>query len=246
MRFQPRQRFLDHRALLAEGKAHIDVGRAAPKKTLSGISRHARLAHQRSQKARSFSLVRAVDAGGEKIGAFAGQHIEAEFRQAPAPADRGCPEAAAQAPAENPSRAPRPWATPSCSAGGVVKVRNWCALAITSISARGPVTQPTFQPVSEKIFPAEPIRTTRSRMPGKRGQRNMRPAVIGEMLIDFVADRHRVRCSHSTRASAAISSRVEHPADGIERRVDQHRAGLGRDRRGQRLFRQPPVGRRQA
>ena len=34
-------------------------------------------------------------------------------------------------------------------------------------SSRGAATQPTFQPVSENIFPAEPMRRQRARMPGR-------------------------------------------------------------------------------
>ncbi len=49
----------------------------------------------------------------------------------------------------------------------MVKVRNWCALPITAASAGGAHTQPTFQPVSEKILPAEPIFTHRSAIPGR-------------------------------------------------------------------------------
>ena len=43
---------------------------------------------------------------------------------------------------------------------------NWCALASTRSTFGAAQTKPTFQPVSEKILPAEPIFTQRSRMPG--------------------------------------------------------------------------------
>ncbi len=39
-------------------------------------------------------------------------------------------------------------------------------MATTRNSAGAAITKPTFQPVSPKILPAEPILTVRSRMPG--------------------------------------------------------------------------------
>ena len=49
----------------------------------------------------------------------------------------------------------------------MVKVRNWCALAMADSRRGAAQTKPTFQPVSENIFPAEPILTVRSAMPGR-------------------------------------------------------------------------------
>ena len=46
------------------------------------------------------------------------------------------------------------------------KVRNWCTLAATRSSGGAAQTKPIFQPVSEKILPAEPTLMVRSRMPG--------------------------------------------------------------------------------
>ncbi len=46
------------------------------------------------------------------------------------------------------------------------KVRNWWARATTPASSGEATIQPTFHPVSEKIFPAEPILITRSAIPG--------------------------------------------------------------------------------
>ncbi len=54
---------------------------------------------------------------------------------------------------------------PTCRLGGVVKVMNWCVLAIAFISSGAAVMYPTFQPVRLKLLPAEPMRTVRSRMP---------------------------------------------------------------------------------
>ena len=48
-------------------------------------------------------------------------------------------------------------------------------------------TKPTFQPVSEKILPAEPIFTVRSRMPSIAISGNVAAPVEHDMLPDFVA-----------------------------------------------------------
>jgi len=45
----------------------------------------------------------------------------------------------------------------------VVKVRNWCCAAMRSASGGAATAQPIFQPVSEKILPAEPILIERAR-----------------------------------------------------------------------------------
>ncbi|MBE1527437.1 type I restriction-modification system DNA methylase subunit [Sphingopyxis sp. OAS728] len=62
---------------------------------------------------------------------------------------------------------PSPSATAHCSAGGVVKVRNWCARPSAVAISGAAHSQPVFHPVSPKILPAEPIFTARSAMPGK-------------------------------------------------------------------------------
>ncbi len=46
-------------------------------------------------------------------------------------------------------------------------MRKAWALAMAAAIGADAQAQPTFQPVSEKIFPAEPIFTVRSRMPGR-------------------------------------------------------------------------------
>ncbi len=64
-------------------------------------------------------------------------------------------------------RLSRPQATAACRLGGVVKVRNWWARARAWVSPGAAQRKPTFQPVSPNIFPAEPIFTVRSRIPGR-------------------------------------------------------------------------------
>ena len=53
-------------------------------------------------------------------------------------------------------------------------------------------TKPTFQPVSEKILPAEPILTVRSRMPGIAISGTWRTPVEHDVLPHLVANRDRV------------------------------------------------------
>ena len=120
---------------------------------------------------------------------------------------------------------------------------NWCALVTTSTSAGGPVTQPTFQPVSENIFPAEPMRTQRSRMPGRLISGGTCLVVEDQMLVDLVADDDGVRFLNDSRKRRQFVA-VEHAADGIERRVDDDGAGLRTDHGTQCIFRQTPVRRR--
>ena len=47
-----------------------------------------------------------------------------------------------------------------------MKVRNWWAAWAPAIRSPGPVAQPTFQPVKEKVLPALERERVRSRMPG--------------------------------------------------------------------------------
>ena len=46
------------------------------------------------------------------------------------------------------------------------KVRNCLTVRMAATAAAGPLTQPTFQPVAEKVFPAEEMVRVRSAMPG--------------------------------------------------------------------------------
>ena len=48
----------------------------------------------------------------------------------------------------------------------VAKVTNWCAACTAAIIGAGPNSQPTFQPVNEKVLPALEMVSVRSRMPG--------------------------------------------------------------------------------
>ncbi len=68
--------------------------------------------------------------------------------------------------------APCPKATAACRFGAVAKVRNWWARAATAAFSGEATIQPTFQPVSENILPAEPAFRTRSAIPGKRRERS--------------------------------------------------------------------------
>jgi hypothetical protein len=127
-------------------------------------------------------------------------------------------------------------------AGGVAKVKNWCALATTSISAISPIDQPTFQPVREKILPAELMRSQRSRIPGS-------------VASSTCSQPSKTRCSWTSSQIATASLR-QHPrqrrklgaaqdaAHQILRRVDQNGAGARCHRRHQRIFSQARVGRR--
>ena len=56
---------------------------------------------------------------------------------------------------------------------------NWWTFEMVPISAAGPMIQPIFQPVSEKILPAEPTRTVRARIPGRvEGGTWVRPSKV--------------------------------------------------------------------
>ena len=116
----------------------------------------------------------------------------------------------------------RPQATAACRFGGVVKVRNWCALAITLVSAGAAQMKPTFQPVRANILPAEPIFTQRSRMPGKADQRMVaRPSnttcsqTSSQTAIDVVAHAELGQQRQVLLAATTV-------AGGIERVVQHH------------------------
>ena len=68
-------------------------------------------------------------------------------------------------------------------------------------SAGGALTQPIFQPVNENVLPADEIVTVRSRMPGKRRERDVL-AVEHEVLVDLVGDRDQVVLDAQARRSA--------------------------------------------
>ena len=127
----------------------------------------------------------------------------------------------------------------------MVKVRNWCALATIAASGGGATAQPTFQPVSEKILPAEPILTVRSAMPGSeasgiwaRPSNTTCSQTSSEIAIGVVGD---AGLGEQRQLLA-----IEHPRGRIVRIVEEDEAGLRRERRGQRLRGDPPAGRGQA
>ena len=127
----------------------------------------------------------------------------------------------------------------------MVKVTNWCALAIGSASAGGATIQPTFQPVIEKILPAEPILTIRSAMPGKAAIDVEGAAVEEEMLPDLVGQDRSHPSAIAAAASKASSSAPNTRAVGLcglLNRTSRVRVG---ERLGQRRFGDPPVGRGQ-
>ena len=45
-------------------------------------------------------------------------------------------------------------------------MRNCLTVRTAATASAGPLTQPTFQPVAEKVFPAEEIVSVRSAIPG--------------------------------------------------------------------------------
>ena len=64
-----------------------------------------------------------------------------------------------------------PKATAACRLGAEAKVRNWCARAASVAISGAATSQPTFQPVSEKILPAEPHLDRPLGHAGQRGER---------------------------------------------------------------------------
>ena len=103
-------------------------------------------------------------------------------------------------------------------------------------------TKPTFQPVSEKILPAEPILTQRSRMPGKRDQRQVPAAVEDHVLPHLVADRDGAGLFAEARQQFEVLAAVD-GAGRIERVVEQHHLGLRREGARQHLLGEAPVRR---
>ena len=85
---------------------------------------------------------------------------------------------------------------------------NWCALASTRSSVGAAQTKPTFQPVSEKILPAEPILTQRSRMPGIAISGICRRAVEDDVLPHLVADRDGIEFLAEARQQLEILARI--------------------------------------
>ncbi len=77
-------------------------------------------------------------------------------------------------------------------------------MASTRSSGGAAQTKPTFQPVSEKILPAEPIFTERSRMPGIAISGHMAAPVEHDVLPHLVADRDGVELLAEAREQLEI------------------------------------------
>ena len=124
----------------------------------------------------------------------------------------------------------------------MVKVTNWCALAIGSASAGGATIQPTFQPVIEKILPAEPTFTTRSAMPGKAASEGRTRPVEEQMLPDLVRQDQRVGAARRRGEQSELLV-AEHPAGRVMRIVEHDQAGARGEGLGKSGLGDPPVGR---
>ena len=218
------------RAACRRRSAHKCPACRSAKNTDSGIRRHAGLAHQPLAEGAVLLVVSGcADAGGEKIGAFATAAPRSRSAPAPPPAYRDCPAAARVSARGKSISCVRPWATPSCSAGGVVKVRNWCALA-DHLDQRARSRHPAHLPAGEGENLSRRTDPHRALAHARQGrQRNMRAAVKDQMLIDLVADHHRADLATGARQHFQFAA-VEHPPHRIERRIDHHDAGVRRDR----------------
>jgi hypothetical protein len=71
------------------------------------------------------------------------------------------------------------------------------------------ITKPIFQPVSEKILPAEPTLMVRSRMPGIVISGICLVAVEGDVFPDLVADRDRIEFLAELRQQFEILARLK-------------------------------------
>ena len=69
-------------------------------------------------------------------------------------------------PAYTSSGSPSPCATAGWNGPDATKVRNCLTARTASTSSRGPCTQPTFQPVTENVLPADEMVSVRSAIPG--------------------------------------------------------------------------------
>ena len=76
----------------------------------------------------------------------------------------------------------------------MTKVRNCLTRSTARTSGAGPLTQPIFQPVQEKVLPADEMRRVRSLMPGRVGEWTVDAGRVGEdqVLVDLVGDGDRV------------------------------------------------------
>ena len=69
-------------------------------------------------------------------------------------------------PRKNPSSRRRPRAIAGWNGLPLTYVRNCLTARTAEISSAGPLTQPIFQPVVEKVLPADEIVSVRSQAPG--------------------------------------------------------------------------------
>ena len=76
-----------------------------------------------------------------------------------------------------------------------------------AISAGGAQIQPIFQPVVLNVLPPLEITSVRSRMPGKRGQRDVLGVVEHEVLVDLVGDDDQVVLDGEVGDAAAARPR---------------------------------------
>src|SRR5579864_4084103 len=82
MFFQTRNRLRDHLALLAEGEAYEVLRLVVLVEDAERNERHAGLAHQAFAENAIGLIGQSADVGGEEVGAFARQRLEAEPRDA--------------------------------------------------------------------------------------------------------------------------------------------------------------------
>ena len=102
------------------------------------------------------------------------------------------------------------------------------------------MTQPTFQPVNEKVLPADEMVTVRSRMPGKRGER-MCSALEDQVLVHLVRDHEQVALDGELGDGGQLLAGQD-GAGRVVRGVEQDQPGAGGDRGAQLV--QVEAGRR--
>ena len=104
---------------------------------------------------------------------------------------------------------------------------------------------PTFQPVSEKILPAEPILTVRSRMPGRAISGTMAVTVEDDMLPDLVADRDRVELDAERGEQVEVGSAERRSPVGFSGLLNSTTLVFGEKASRQHLLVEAPMRRRQ-
>ena len=118
-------------------------------------------------------------------------------------------------------------------------VRNCLAPIMARTSGAGPVAQPIFQPVNEKLLPPELIVRVRSAMPGsvEIGMWST-PKVRCSYTSSLMTTRS---CSMASSATAVELVAGQHRAGRVVRGVEQDRRGARRHGRAQLVDRQPEV-----